>query len=59
MNTNCGFIIYTQVRMTKLLVMLSDEYTYKLRLHYVYTSQDTPTGIEDLDPDSSDSSDSD
>ena len=36
LNTNYGFIIYTQVRMTKLLVMSK----YKLRLHYVYTSQD-------------------
>ena len=31
MTTNYGFIIYTQVRMTKLLVMLSD-YMYMLEL---------------------------
>ena len=27
-STNYGFIIYTQVRMTKLLVMLSVQYSY-------------------------------
>ena len=36
-----GFIIYTQVRMTKLLVM-----TNKLRLHYIYTSQDDKITID-------------